>query len=88
MLLALVVMALFASEYSKDARRKADRRRDLRNSIEVAMSQKDLPGLKRIRLLRATELEELDKGLSARLDDFANEIYIEQDEAARFKKTK
>jgi hypothetical protein len=87
-LIALVILAVFMSEYSKEAARKAKERDKLRATVEEAMAKKDLAGLKRIRLMNASQLDDIDKGLGQRLDQFADELYIEQDDDKKARATR
>jgi hypothetical protein len=80
-LIALVILAVFMSEYSKEATRKAEERDKLKRQVQDAMERKDLPALKRIRLMNSSTLEEIDKGLGQRIETYADELYIEQDDA-------
>ena len=79
-IIAVIIFAVFMNEYSKEAARKAAERSKLRGDIELAVSNRDLGEIKRIRLLNEAELNKVDEGLSKRLDAFADELYIEQDE--------
>ncbi len=87
-LIGLAILVVFMSEYSKEAARKAQDRERLRHEIETAMAKKDLPTLKRIRLLNSSTLDDIDKGLGERLDTFADELYIEQDDAKKVRTQK
>ena len=82
-LIALVILAVFMSEYSKESARKAKEREKLKAEVEEAMERKDLPALKRIRLLNASQLDAIDKGLGQRIETYADELYIEQDDARK-----
>lgn len=84
-LVALVIFALFMSEYSKSAAAKAKEREKLKKDIEDALARKDLPTIKRIRLMNESALEDIDKGLGARLDDFSDDITIERDDESKFR---
>ncbi len=79
-LIALVILAVFTSEYSKESTRKADERKGVRVEVERAMANKDITGLKRLRLMNASQLEEIDKGLTERLDTYIDDLVIDQDD--------
>lgn len=83
-IIALVILTLFNGEYSKDQKVKAERKDELRRKVEEAMRAKDTIALKRIQLLDASRLEEIDKGLGARIETFIDELEIEADDGAKF----
>jgi hypothetical protein len=83
-IIGLVVLMFLASEYSKEQKAKAERADDLRNKVENAMLAKDVVTLKRIKLLDGSKLEEIDKGLGARIETFVDELEIEADDNAKF----
>lgn len=79
-LIALVILAVFSSEYNKESERKAAERKGVRVEVEKAMADKDITGLKRLRLMNASQLEEIDKGLTERLDTYIDDLVIDQDD--------
>ena len=83
-LIALVVLAVLASEWSKASERKKALDEGLKHEIEGAMTKKDITTLKRIKLMNQTRIEEIDKGLGDRIDEFVDELSIEADDVAKY----
>lgn len=65
----------------KEGARQAELKRvaadSLRHEVEDAMKRKDVNGLKRIRLMNSSALEDIDPGLGQRIDEYTDELYIE-----------
>lgn len=76
-LLVLATLVYFSREFKRDAERKQEALNKIRIEVNDAVKRQDVTDLRRIKLMYDHKLDELDEGLSQRIDELADTLDIE-----------